>query len=118
LRQQRLVLRRNAQRPAMTRTDRRLLVLLAARVWTWRQAPLLVQPETLLRWHRAGCRAPWRPKSHPGPGLPPLLAETVAFLRAMAVGNPLWGGERIRGELAKLGPRVAKRTMQTYQHAG
>jgi putative transposase len=114
LRQQLLVLRRGVTRPAMTRTDRALLVLLAGRVRAWRQALLVVQPDTLLRWHRAGFRALWRWKSRPGPGRPPLPAETVALIRRMADENPLWGAERIRGELGKLGLRVAKRTIQTY----
>ncbi|HEY8597597.1 MAG TPA: hypothetical protein VIL85_04145, partial [Thermomicrobiales bacterium] len=99
LRQQLLVLHRNVKRPAMTPMDRAFMVLLASRVPTWRQALLLVQPETLLRWHRTGFRALWRRKSRPGPGRPPLPAQTVAMIRRMAAENPLWGAERIRGEL-------------------
>jgi len=114
LRHQLLVLRRSVARPAVTRADRVLLVLLAGHVRAWRQALLLIQPETLLRWHRAGFRALWRRKSRPGPGRPPLPAETVALIRRLAADNPLWGTERIRGELRKLGIRVAKRTVQTY----
>ena len=114
LRQQLIALRRSVRRPAMTPTDRAVLVLLAGRVRAWRQALLIVQPETLLRWHRAGFRALWRRKSRPGPGRPPFAAETVALIRRLASENPLWGAERIRGELGKLGLRVAKRTIQTY----
>jgi len=114
LRQQLLVLRRSVKRPAVTRADRALLVLLVGRVRAWREALLVIQPETLLRWHRAGFRACWRRKSRPGPGRPPLPAETVVLIRRMAADNPLWGAERIRGELGKLGLRVAKRTIQTY----
>ncbi len=116
LRQQLVALRRSVKRPAMTTADRALLVLLAGRVRAWRQALLIVQPETLLRWHRAGFRAFWRRKSHPGPGRPPLPATTADLIREMAADNPLWGAERIRGELGKLGIRVAKRTIQTYLH--
>jgi len=114
LRQQLLVLRRGVKCPAVTPADRALLVLLAGRVRAWRQARLLVQPETLLRWHRAGFRALWRRTSRPGPGRPPLPAETIALIRRLAADNPLWGAERIRGELGKLGLRVAKRAIQTY----
>ncbi len=114
LRQQLIVLRRGVKRPAMARTDRALLVLLAGRVRAWRQTLLVVQPDTLLRWHRAGFRACWAWKSRPGPGCPPLSAETVGLIRQMAADNPLWGAERIRGELAKLGLHVAKRTIQAY----
>ncbi len=114
LRQQLVVLRRSVTRPAVTRADRALLVLLGGRVRAWREALLLVQPATLLRWHRAGFRGLWRGKSRPGPGRSPLPAETAALIRRMAADNPLWGAERIRGELGKLGVRVAKRTIQRY----
>jgi putative transposase len=114
LRQQLLVLRRSVKHPVATPADRALLVLLAGRVRAWHQTLLLVQPETLLRWHRAGFRLFWTRKSRPGPGRPPLDAETVALIRRVATENPLWGAERIRGELRKLGIRVAKRTIQTY----
>ncbi len=114
LRQQLIVLGRTTCRPVVTPTDRVLLVLLAGRVRAWRQALRIVQPETPLRWHRAGCRVLWRRQSRPGPGRPPLSAETVALIRRLAAENPLWGAERIRGELDKLGIHVAKRTIQTY----
>ena len=114
LRQQVLVRRRGGARSAVGPADRTLLVLLAGRVRTWRQALLLVQPETLLHGHRAGFRARWRRKSRPGPGRPPLAGETVALIRRIADENPLWGAERSRGELQQLGSRVAKRTSQRY----
>ena len=63
LRQQLLVLRRQVKRPTFTRTDRLLLVLLARLVRTWQQALLLVQPDTLLRWHRELFRLYWKRKS-------------------------------------------------------
>jgi hypothetical protein len=117
LRQQLLVLRRSVTRPAVTRADRALLVLLAGRVRAGRRALLLLQPATLLGWHRAGFRALWRRKSRPRPGRPPLAAETVALIQRLAGENPLWGAERIRGELRKLGERVAKRTIQAHRPA-
>ncbi len=113
LRQQLLVLHHSVTRPTLTPADRALLVLLAGRVRAWRQALLLVQPETLLRWHRAGFRSCWRRKSRPGPGRPPLSAETVALIQRLAADHPRWGAERIRGELGQLGIRAAKRTIQT-----
>ncbi len=113
-RPQLLILRRGVKRPALTPTDRALLVLLAGRVRAWRHAVLLIRPETLLRWHSAGCRSFWRRKSRPGPGRPPLPDATVALIRRLAADNPRWGAERSRGELGKLGISVAKRTIQTY----
>lgn len=113
LRHQVVILRRSVQRPAATAAGRALLVLHAGRVRARREALLLVRPETLLRWHRAGFRALRRWKSRPGPGRPPLPAATVALIQRLAGENPLWGAERIRGGLQKLGVRVAKRTIQT-----
>jgi hypothetical protein len=60
LRQQLIILRRQVKRPTCTKTDRMLLVLLARMVRTWKQALFLVQPETLLRWHRQGFKLFWK----------------------------------------------------------
>jgi transposase InsO family protein len=91
-------------------------VLLAGRVRTWRHALLIVQPDTLLRWHRRLFRWYWRSKSRgTAPAhRPPLAPETIALIREMAGANRLWGAERIRGELLKLDIRVAKSTIQKY----
>ena len=112
LRQQVLVLRRTVARPALYRDDRLLLLFLARLTPRWRQAVHLVRPETVLRWHRDLFKIVWRRKSRAKgrPGrLPP---ESVALIRSMARDNVLWGAERIRGELLKLGIRVSKRSVQ------
>src|SRR5918997_3133973 len=116
LRQQLIILRRQVRRPRCTTADRALLVLLAGRLRTWRHALLLVQPDTLLRWHRRLFRWHWRHKSRvTAPAhRPPLAPETIALIREMAANNRLWGAERIRGELLKLDIRVAKSTIQKY----
>ncbi len=57
LRQQLIIIRRQVKRPACTKADRLLLVLLARAVQAWKQALFIVQPDTLLRWHRQGCAA-------------------------------------------------------------
>src|SRR5919202_5786513 len=114
LRQQVLVLSRTAKRPTFTRWDRGLLVLLASRLRTWAGALLLVQPETVLRWHRQGFRLVWRRKSAPRSRPSPLATATIDLIRQMARDNPLWGAERIRGKLLKLAIRVSKRTIQKY----
>jgi transposase InsO family protein len=114
LRQQLIVLRRQVARPHCTARDRLLLVLLARCARAWKEVLLIVQPNTLLRWHRAGFRLVWRMKSR-GHRTPPTIApETIALIRRMATENRLWGAERIRGELIKLGIQVSKRTIQKY----
>ncbi len=60
LRQQLIILSRQVKRPACSRSDRTLLVLLARLVRTWQQALFIVQPETLLRWHRDLLRLVWK----------------------------------------------------------
>ena len=112
LRQQLIILKRQVKRPPISRTDRILLVLLARLVRTWQQALLIVQPDTLLKWHRELFRLYWKRKSKTASHTPKVAAETIALIRQMATENRLWGAERIRGELLKLGLRVCKRTIQ------
>ncbi|HEV8634277.1 MAG TPA: integrase, partial [Chloroflexota bacterium] len=114
LRRQLIVLTRSAKRPRTTRADRALLVLLASRIRTWRQALVIVQPATLLRWHRTGFKLFWRWRSAPRSRQPRVSPDTVALIERMARENRLWGAERIRGELLKLGIAVGKRTIQRH----
>ena len=109
LRHQLGVLRRRSPRPRMRLGDRLRLLLAAALLPAWRQAILLVQPETILRWHRAGYRLFWRYRSR-SRNRRRLDTGTVDFIRDMAKRNRLWGAERIRGELLKLafGSRSAR----------
>ena len=109
-----IILRRQVKRTVCTKTDRILLVLLASIVRTWKQALLIVQPETLLRWHRQGFKLFWKYKSRAASLKPRISQETVALIKEMAKDNRLWGAERIRGELLKLGIHVSKRTIQKY----
>jgi len=114
LRQQLIILRRQVKRPACTKTDRILLVLLARLDRTWQQTLVVVQPETLLRWHRELFHLFWKRRSKAPAHKPKVAAQTIALIRQMATNNRLWGAERIRGELLKLGLRVCKRTIQKY----
>lgn len=114
LRQQLIILRRQVNRPQLTNLDRALLVLLANRLRTWKSALLIIQPDTLLRWHREGFRLFWKRKSKTSYRERGLPAETVDLIKQMALENRLWGAERIRGELLKLEIRVCKRTIQKY----
>jgi transposase InsO family protein len=116
LRQQLIILNRHVKRPAMTPRDRVLLVFLARKLHSWKQALIVVQPDTLLRWHRDLFRWFWKRKSRPGPigGRPPLSKSTVALIQQMAKQNRTWGAERIRGELLKLGLRVSNTTISKY----
>ena len=74
LRQRLIVLQRQVKRPMLTPGDRVRLVLLARLARTWQSALLIVQPQTLLHWHRQGYRLFWHARSAPhgsGPRSPP-----------------------------------------------
>ena len=115
LRQQLIVLTRQVKRPALSWRDRSLFVLLASKLPTWKQALVIVQPDTVLRWHRDLFRWVWRRKSRSRrPGRPPLADEVVALIKQMAKENRTWGAERMRGELLKLGLRVSKCSIQKH----
>ena len=112
--QQLIVLQRQAKSPRFRPLDRVILVLLASRVRSWKQALMLVQPETLLGWHRRGCRLVWKAKAARRCVQPRLPEETRTLIIKMATENRLWGAERIRGERLTVGIRVSKRTIQKY----
>lgn len=114
LRQQLIVVSRSVSRPAFHRGDRLVLLLLARICRTWRDALHLVQPDTLLRWHRDLFKIVWRRKSRRKGQPRRLPQETIEQIQRMARDNLLWGAERIRGELLKLGIPVSKRTIQKY----
>ncbi len=91
----------------------RVSLALLSRFFNWRDALVVVRPETLIRWHRAGWRLFWRLKSRPG--RPPIPKQLQALIRRMANENPSWGEERIANELLlKLGIRVSPRTVRKY----
>src|SRR6266702_4731193 len=83
-------------------------------VGTWQQALVIVQPDTLLRGPRELFRLYWKRKSKTQVHKPKVAVDTIALIKQMARDNRLWGAERIRGELLKLGIRVCKRTIQKY----
>src|SRR5262245_59318569 len=85
--------------------------------WLWPSLLCLshvVQPATILRWHRAGFRAYWRWKSRGRPGRPRVSRELRELIQRMSKENPLWGAPRIHGELLKLGFEIAESTVSKY----
>jgi putative transposase len=89
-----------------------------ARFFDWRDALVIVKPETFLKWHRTGIRTFWRWKSCKT-GRPPLPKNLKELVREMARDNPTWGEERIANELSvKLGIQVSPRTVGKYLERG
>jgi transposase InsO family protein len=115
LRQQLAVLREKTKRPSLRQRDRIFWAILS-RVWgNWRSALLIVQPETVIRWHRQGSKIFWRWKSHAKRGRPSIELEIRGLIRRMSRENPLWGTPRIQSELALLGHIVADSTIDKYR---
>ena len=98
------------------RTTRMLPVgmVALARFFNWREALVIVKPETFIKWHRTAFRIFWQWKSRKR-GRPPLPKDLRRLIREMARENPTWGEERIADELqVKLGIRVSPRTVRKY----
>ena len=115
LRRQVAVLQRKLRgRIEFTNGDRLFFILLCRLFPSVLKAMTIVQPETVVRWHRAGFRRYWRWKSRIRGGRPPVSAELRTLIRQMSVENLIWGAPRIQGELLKLGFTVAQSTIAKY----
>src|ERR1700751_312905 len=115
LRHQLIILRRRLHgRVRLTNQDRWFFIQL----YRWFPAILrvlmIMRPQTLVRWHRAGFRRYGRWKSRRRGGGPPVETELRALIRRMSIENPLWGAPRIHGELLKLGFEVAQSSVAKY----
>jgi len=114
LRHQLDVLQRTAKRPRLRPSDRALWAIISRILPDWRRHLSIVQPETVVRWHRAGWGLYWRWKSNPGRGRPKVSVQVRNLIRRMSLENPLWGAPRIHGELLKLGFEVCETTIAKY----
>jgi putative transposase len=115
LRHQLAVLQKNAPRRLRFHRCDRLLWVVLYRCWSgWRRCLEMVQPDTVLRWHRRAFAWHWTRKSRRLPGRPKVVANIRELIRRMSQANPLWGAPRIHGELLKLGIAVAQSTVARY----
>jgi transposase InsO family protein len=114
LRQQVAVLKRKRPRPPLNACDRLFWTTLR-QVWSgWADVLLIVKPETVVGWHRAGFRLYWRWRSRPRGGRPRISQELQELIRRLAKENPDWGAPKIHAELQKLGFCVAERSVARY----
>ena len=115
LRHQLVVLRRQLKgRARLTSNDRWFFVQLYRWFPSILPALMIIRPETLVRWHRAGFCRYWRWRSLGRGGRPPIEAELRALIQQMSTENLLWGAPRIHGELLKLGFEVAQSSVAKY----
>jgi hypothetical protein len=115
LRHQLNVLRRKSpKRLTFSNIDRLVFATLCRLAPCVVDALAIVQPETVIRWHRAGFRLFWRWKSRCRCGRPKVSTEIRQLIREMSQANPLWGAPRIHGELLKLGIEVGLTSVVKY----
>jgi transposase InsO family protein len=115
LRQQLIVLRRTAPKRVRLRALDRLLFVLLYRLWPGvLDSVAVIQPDTIVRWHRRGFRALWWWKSRRHLGRPGIAKDMRDLIREISRANPLWGAPRVHGELLKLGIDVAQSTVAKY----
>ena len=113
LRKQLAMYQERKLKPRRPDTPFRVALMLLSRLFNWKDALVVIQPQTLVRWHRQGFRLSWRWKSRPG--RPPIPIELRQLIRDMALSNPSWGEVRIANELLlKLGIQVSPRTVRKY----
>src|SRR5215475_3040546 len=113
LRKQLALYRERHVKPRCATPATRIALVWLGRWFDWRQALEIMQPQTVIRWHRQGFRLFWHWKSRLG--RPRLPADLRTLIPRLARENPTWGEERIANELQlKLGLRVSPRTVHKY----
>ena len=116
LRQQLAVLKRRRPRPHLHAVDK-LFWVLVRRFWPeWKRSLIVVTPETVVRWHRAGFRMYWRliSRVRRSMGREPTPREVRELIFRMVRENPTWGAPRIHGELLMLGFDISERTISRW----
>ena len=114
LRQQLVVLKRQKPKAKLKQRDRLFWVVLS-KLWSgWEKSLIIVQPSTVLRWHRRSFKLFWRLKSRKKIGRPKIDAEIRRLIRQLSKENPTWGVPHIKSELALLGYDVAESTVAKY----
>ena len=99
--------------PRRLNDSARFSLILWSRLCNWKEALVIVKPETLIGWHRKGFQLFWKWKSQAGrPRIPENIRKLIV---QMAKENPTWGQARVAGELSvKLGIYVSPRTVRAY----
>ena len=114
LRQQLAVLQPKRHRPALNSLDRLFWTTLRSLWPRWTDVLRIVQPATVIAWHRSGFRLYWRWRARPRGGRPKITEEIRVLIRRVAEENPDWGAPKIHGELQKLGFVVSERSVARY----
>src|ERR1017187_8197130 len=120
LRQQLTVFKRQRRRPRLATMDKLFWVILR-RFWSsWKQALIVVTPDTVVRWHRAGFQLYWKiiSRVRKPVGRMPVIKEIRELIFRMVAENPTWRAPRIHGELVMLGYEISERSVSRWmRHA-
>ena len=109
-----VVLKRKRPRPPLNSLDRLFWISLR-RFWPgWKNVIIIVKPDTVVAWHRAGFDWYWRWRSRRLPGRPKVTKELRDLIRRLARENPGWGAPKIHGELLKLGFEISETSVSRY----
>src|SRR5262252_1961422 len=114
LRQQVAVLKWQRPRPPLHSGGRLFWIILCCFWPRWSEVLLIVKPETVIGWHRAGFRLYWRWRSRSRGGRPRITQELRDLITRLAKENPDWGAPKIHAELQRLGFTIAERTVARY----
>jgi transposase InsO family protein len=106
--------RQSPKRPTFSALDRLIFVVLFHIAPGITNVLKIVEPETVIRWHRSGFRLFWRWKSRSRRGRPQVPTDIRQLIHEMSLANPLWGAPRIHGELLKLGIDVGQTSVAKY----
>ena len=114
-------LKQSGRKQVRSRPVDRLFWAVLCQVWSgWRSALMIVQPDTVVGWHRALFKEYWKLKSRAGnrkrkPGRPPISKADIAIIRQLAMDNPTWGAQHIADEMRlKLGIEHSPVTIKKY----
>lgn len=116
LRQQLAVVKRRRGRLKPLALDKLFWVAIR-RFWSgWKRSLLIVRPETVIAWHRAGFKLYWRAisKARRVVGRRAISQEVRGLIFRMVAENPTWGAPRIHGELQMLGFDISERTVSRW----
>jgi hypothetical protein len=113
LRQQLAVLKAKHPQPRLKAADRFFWMVLRKYWSRWKEALVIVQPETVVRWHRAGFKLywAWLSRRRKRAGRRPTSKELRDLIFRMVAENSTWGAPRIHGELKMLGFDISERTV-------
>jgi transposase InsO family protein len=114
LRQQLIILKRSSKKPTLKKRERLLFMLIAKTCQHWKDALLIVKPDTIIKWHRKGFRLYWTWKSSQRIGRKAIPVEIKDLIQKMSNENLTWGAPRIRAELKLLGHTIALSTVAKY----